>query len=425
MLTSLKNRLLVILKKSERYTKTDMKYLLGGGFWITFGQLITGASGLILSYAFANLIPPEVFGNYRFILSVAGVLGALTLPGLATSVVRAVALNERGVFAYSLMVRMRWGVLASVAALGIAIYYYVVEQHTELALALVVAAVFLPLFEPVQMYSSYLSGKKDFKRTSMYVTLAHIAGTLGVVSALFYSTELLSLVIAYFAFYTAAHAIMLMFVVNKYHEVLVDGATHTDTIEYGKHLSYINGFYVITNHIDKVLVFYFLGPIELAIYTFATLFPDYIRNMTRTISTVALPKFAERSINEIGRTIYARMMLFGVFLLAIAGIYALLAPYIFALLFPQYLASIPYTQLLSLTILGALMSIPNTILKAHKKVRELYTLQITGSVIQICSLVIGIAFFGIMGAIVARIGARILQAGLGSIYLNKIFTTPN
>lgn len=423
MLTSLKTRLLAILKKSERYTKTDMKYLLGGGFWITFGQLITGISGLILSYAFANLVSPEVFGNYRFILSVVGVLGALTLPGLATSIVRAVALNERGVFAHSLMVRMRWGVLASVIALGIATYYYVVEQNIELALALVVAAIFLPLFEPVQMYSSYLSGKKDFKRTSMYLTLAHLAGTLGVIGTLFYSTELLVLVIAYFVSYTTAHAMMLMFVINKYREVLVLDATHTETIEYGKHLSYINGFYVITTHIDKVLVFYFLGPIDLAIYTFATLFPDYIRNMTRTISTVALPKFAERSMKEIGHTIYARMTLFGVFLLGIAGIYALLAPYLFELLFPQYLASIPYTQLLSLTILGALMSIPNTILRAHKKVKELYTLQISGSVIQIFSLVIGVAFFGIMGAIVARICARLLQAGLGSIYLNKMFRT--
>lgn len=219
MLKTLKTRTLSVLKKTERYTKTDMEYLLSGGFWITLGQGLSAISGLILSYAFANLVPPEVFGNYRFILSIAGILGAFTLPGVATALVRAVALHEKGVLRHTLFVRIYWGTIASGIALIIAGYYLFIEYNPSLAIALVISAVFLPLYDPVQMYSSYLSGKKDFRRTSLYVVIAHLAGSLALLGVVFFTSNLLVLVSAYFASYTIAHALMLFYVVKRYPEV--------------------------------------------------------------------------------------------------------------------------------------------------------------------------------------------------------------
>lgn len=407
-----------LLKKAEKVTKTDLTYLFKGGFWITLGQGVSALSGLLLSYAFANFVDPTSFGTYRFVLSITGMLAAITLPGLSTALVRAVVHNEKGVLRYSFIQRMKWGVLASLGALTGAGYYFFVGNN-EIAIALLVGALFLPLLDPVQMYSAYLSGKKDFKRTSMFTAIAHISGSLFLLCAIYFTPHFIVLIITYFAGYTLTHGLMLRYVLLQYTEHSEGDSSHKDTLQYGKHLSYINGFYIVSTQLDKILVFHFLGAVELAVYTFASLFPDYVRNMTRTVATVALPKFAERTLGEIKHTIYIRMALFGVFLLFIAGAYALIAPYIFAWFFPFYLSSIPYSQLLALTILGALVTIPNTILRAHKQVKELYTIQMVGSIIQIGFLVVGVIFYGIIGVIVARILARLAQTLFGVLLLRK------
>ena len=71
-----------LLRWSEKYTKTDMVYLTKGGFWLTFAYIIFLSSGFILTIAFANLLPKDVFGTYKFVISISGVLLVTSLTGI-------------------------------------------------------------------------------------------------------------------------------------------------------------------------------------------------------------------------------------------------------------------------------------------------------------------------------------------------------
>jgi len=78
----MKNRLVPFLRWSEKYTKLDMVYLTKGGFWMTLSQVSSNMLSLLLVIAFANLLPKETYGLYRYILSLAGMLNSLSLTGM-------------------------------------------------------------------------------------------------------------------------------------------------------------------------------------------------------------------------------------------------------------------------------------------------------------------------------------------------------
>ena len=91
MIGKIKTKIYKLLRWSEKYTKTDMVYLAKGASWLTSGQIISSFAIVLLAIAFANLIPRETYGTYKYVISVVGALSIFTLPGINTAVVQAVA----------------------------------------------------------------------------------------------------------------------------------------------------------------------------------------------------------------------------------------------------------------------------------------------------------------------------------------------
>jgi O-antigen/teichoic acid export membrane protein len=121
--------------------------------------------------------------------------------------------------------------------------------------------------------------------------------------------------------------------------------TELGTISYGKHLSLMGVIGLVAGQIDKILIFHFLGAAELAIYSIAIAPPEQIKALLKNIKNLALPKFSEKSISEIKKTIYQKMAKLFLILIFIVGIYWFIAPYIFKMFFPQYLESLFYSQI--------------------------------------------------------------------------------
>ena len=89
MIRATKERLISLLRQSEPYMKTDMVYLASGGFWLTIAMAVSMLGGFGLALAFGNLVPKEVFGNYKFVFSLAGLFGTVALTSIGTAVTRA------------------------------------------------------------------------------------------------------------------------------------------------------------------------------------------------------------------------------------------------------------------------------------------------------------------------------------------------
>lgn len=413
----MKNFIYKILRYSERYTKTDMIYLSKGGFWLTFGQGVSILSAFLLSIAFANLLPKETYGNYKYILSIAGILAIPTLSGMNTALTQSVARGFDGSLFPVLKIKIKWGTLGSLASLVISAYYYL-NGNEILAVSFLIASFFMPFMDSLLIYSAYLNGKKDFKNFSKYSIITKIIDAI-IIAALLYSTDnLLILIFTYFLINTSLRLIFFKLTAkNIPSENLVKDP---ETISYGWHLSLMNIISTVAGQLDKILVYHYLGAVDLAIYSFATVIPENIKGVFKNINALAFPKFSEKTAEEIKKTIFKKMAKLIIIAIFITIIYIILAPFIFKLIFPQYTDAIFYSQIFSISIiLLPITGITITALQSQKAKKELYQFNIYSSIIEITVLFVMVYFYNLIGIILARIISRIISGIFSTILLNK------
>ena len=173
----------------------------------------------------------------------------------------------------------------------------------------------------------------------------------------------------------------------------------------------------ITNHLDKILIFHFLGAVPLAIYAFAIAPVNQLQAGKKILSKLVLPKLSERSFEELQKSTPRKALLLTVYALVLAGVYVLLAPYFYKFLFPQYLDSVFYSQIYSLTLLAISGTMFNETLVAHKKKKELYLHRIIVPTVQIVLFFILLPLFGLMGLIVTHVITRSFSGILGYYFV--------
>lgn len=394
-----------LLRWSERYTKTDMVYLATGGFWIGLGQIASSLSALLLAVAFANLLPADVYGTYKYALSLASMFAIFTLPGSATALARAVAQGSDGNLRAATRERVLFSLLGVACALVLALYYFLAGNYLHAAVGVIIACA-LPIFDTFTLYASFLTGKKDFKTQTKYHLIAQATSVLVLLTALFVTDNLLIILCAYFL---PLALIRYLFYRNTAARVPANAPIDKNTFVYGRHLSVMNVLATFAGNIDKFLLWHFLGPVQLAVYTFATAIPEQLKGPLKGMSELALPRFAEKSSDEVARALPAFWRKLGIYtlgLFALAAAYVLAAPYIFALLFPLYMDSVPYSQLFALSVPAAANVVPFAALAAQRKTGPQYFLNIVQPLFQTLLFFLMIPYGGIMGAIVAWVAGR-------------------
>jgi O-antigen/teichoic acid export membrane protein len=172
----------------------------------------------------------------------------------------------------------------------------------------------------------------------------------------------------------------------------------------------------IASYLDRLLIFHYLGAAEVAIYSIAIAPPEQIKSLFKNIGTLALPKFAQRTKEEIKKTMVGKIWKSVLILLVVAVVYIILAPLIFKLFFPKYPESIIFSQIFAISLVTISLLIPYSALQAQSSKKELYLFNIFSPLFQIITLFIGIYFYGLMGIIIARILTRFFSLTL-SIYL--------
>ena len=158
------------MRWSQKYLKTDMTYLASGGFWLILSQVISSLSALALAVAFANLVSPETYGTYKYLLSLAGLMSLFSLPGINTALLRATAQGQESTIHAVTRSRILYACLGSMVALIGSIYYFA-NANTLLAVALLIIATTLPLFDTFTSYLFYFVGKRRFDLRTKYYAL--------------------------------------------------------------------------------------------------------------------------------------------------------------------------------------------------------------------------------------------------------------
>ncbi len=67
------------LRRTQKYTGTDNVYLVKSGAWLTLPSMVMTIIALVMGMAWARFVPKEVYGQYNYILSLAGLLAIFSL----------------------------------------------------------------------------------------------------------------------------------------------------------------------------------------------------------------------------------------------------------------------------------------------------------------------------------------------------------
>lgn len=409
-----------LLRWSEKYTKTDMVYLAQGSFWLILGQILSASTALGAAIFFGHAATQDTYGNFKYILSLAGLFAAFSLTGVGTSVTQATARGKEGVLSQGFRLSLKWSIGIAIASLGTAAYYYFIDHNNFTATSLLIVALLVPLINSFSLYDPFLVGKREFGRDTIYSFLVYTLPTVAVIlSFLFISQRAIVMVASYLVTQTIVSGLL-------YLNTLRLAQNHTEDPEmlsYSKHLSVMGLVNVIADKIDSIAIFTFLGPAQLAIYSYAIAMPEQIKALIKMIVPLSIGKYAERTMEEIQGSIHRRLTLLFAVILVTVLLYIVAAPYLFALLIPVYMDAVGYSRLYALSLIFGFTTPLFSILQAHKNTRVLYRVTNTSALFLIIATPILAYSYGILGAILVQMGSRALVAALVLIpFLGKGLT---
>jgi len=401
----LKNKIHPLLRWSEKYTKTDMVYLTQGGFWLNLATVIGSFSSLALVYVFGNYLSPEIYGNYRYILSVYGLLTVITLTGFNAAVTRSVAKDNEGDMVRGLKIQILSSLFGSMVAFG-ASSYYLINSNITLATGLMIIGLVLPLMEPLDIYNSLLNGRRLFKISSLVSIAVQILVTIILITTVLLGGHIIPLLLAYFISYTGLRLLFFIIIKRTYQK---NHQTSPDLIKTGFNFSVINILSNISGQIDKIILFQLAGAKELAMFSFAIAPAEQLKGLFKNLSSLLLPKFTTRNEKDLRKNLNKKVMLVGISALLISLAYIIFAPFLIKLFLPKYTDIILMSQIFSLSLVGVMVIPINSAMNSIPKIKALYVSNILSPVVNIIMVITLIPLFGLWGAILARAFGRIIN----------------
>lgn len=401
-----------LIKKTQFFFKTDMSYLVKGGFWLTFGKSISLFSALITSIVFANFLSENTYGVFRYVLSIGGILAILTLRGIDTSLSRATAKGEAGLIKKAFKTKLKWGSLATAFGLAGAFYYYL-NSNTELALTLLISALFIPLMEASYVYMGYLNGRKLFDQTIKYHFFEKILVTTSLVLLAIYNKNVVFIILGYYLSYSLIRFIFYKNLEKKDPEQ----NNETEFLSFGKHLSLIGAITSVATYLDKILVFHYIGAAQLAGYYLALVPFKQTQNLLSSLRTLAFPKFSINNKADLRKTLPRKILKIYTVVLPIILLYWFVAPYLFELIYPVYTEYSFISKIIFIQLIFFPLKFLQTALTAQEQKKELYTISTTYTTIRVVLLLILTPILGLSG-VVASI---IITNAIDSLLTLKLF----
>lgn len=415
-MATLKERIIRLLRRSERHTKMDMVYVASGALWANLSQVVFMAVSLAASVAFAHYLPKETYGSYQYVLSIAGLIAATTLTGMNSAVTRAVARGHEGELRKSVRFQLLAGILPTLIAAGVSLWY-AAGQNSGLSLAFLWIALFLPTANAFNTWVAYTGGKKLFKIGSYYGFVNNIVQYGAIIACTIFTRNFVWIIFGNYLVNLINNVIIYRMVTRQ---VPPNDQTDDETVRYGTHLSLMSIPGAIAGQLDALLVFHFVGPTQLAVYSFATILPERLAGVLKFIPSIALPKLAQKSEQNAVRLVREKLWLMLALTAIAAGLYALLAPLVFTFLFPTYLDSVPFTQVYALSFFSVVGAFLQTVLTSQKKTRELYVLSTSLPILKIVLLVALMYFYGVWGILWAQIVAVAASIALPLYLMRRV-----
>lgn len=413
----IKKTIIIFINHLEKKIRTDVRYVLKGFFWLGSGHIVSMLTGLATSVAFANLLAPETYGNFRYALSLLPFLEITTLAGLNNSFAISASKGLEGDFYNILKTRIKWGLLGAFGGLFLSFYYYL-NGNKELSLLIVIMAIFVPLLNTPTIYGGLLLGRKKFKVISVINSIFSVVYTITTVATIFFFKEVIILLLSYLVVNTLIRFGLLFYVVKTNPP---NNNKDEKAISYGKKISVLEIINIISSSLDNVLIFHYLGAVELAIYSFVKKVPENIKFIPRFITDLSTPKFSSNNIGDpfVKKEVLRKTIIFYSGIAGIVVFYIILAPFIFKTLFGPYKEYAYLSQLYAISFALNFGGLFLNFVETNRKVKSVVSMHIITSSITIVVVFLSLKFYGLTGLVLGYSGVRFINSWIRYLYFRK------
>ena len=373
---------------------THKQVLKNSSFFIG-GKVVGAFASFVAILVLGHFVPRAIAGTYSYIMAVLSIVSITTLPGMNNALVRAIARGNEGSLFSIARKRLLWGIIGSLIALCIGIYFFITNNHS-LGVAFMIASPFIPLtdtYSDLAIY--YWQGKKQFDKSALVFSLYYVGIALLTIP-LFIIIKSLP-VIVFGVLVAQALSGFIAYTVTKQR---VSGTSDYESEKLGFHLTIMQGFKIFANSIDKVIVFSLFGPVMTAVYTFAATPISKVWQLI-PIGPLSLPELSNHAFDQTTkRSIIRKTFLLFLITIPAAGTLTILAPFLYRMLFPHYLDSIVLFRIFAIGIAFAPLTFIKSALTAFHKTIMLYRSEIISPLVKLFLMIVLGITMGLPGVVI-------------------------
>lgn len=404
-----------IIKKANSFFQLDVQKIIGRGSYLLGSQAVSNALSFLVAIAAAHFLSKETYGTYRYILSTVGFIGAFSLTGLSTAIIRNTARGYDSLFDSSVRRSMLWSLPSIFAGVG-ASAWYLWNGNFVLGLSIGIGSILFPVVQSLLLFRSFLNGKEYFKALMISNIAYSFVTSISILVAILLTKSTIILAIVYYV-----SNLIITFILNQWvrKKFTVNKESDPTGGKLENHISLMNILDIGATQLDKIILFQIGGPIEVARYVYATIIPEQLRNVVKYTSTLSMPIFSslpKSTAKSKGLFLSKKLFLITIPLVIF---YYFVTPFLYKLFFPNYIEVVGYSQLFGLILLFD-GGINGTVLKAQNEVKKLYLVTMTSNISKVVLLVILGVTMGISGIVLSRVASRAISFFASYISVKKI-----
>lgn len=364
---------------------------------------------LATAYFLVRALSQEQFGEYHYVLAWMGVLSIFGLPGLNDAVMQAVARDKLGSYKKSAFYAVSFSLIGALGLLAQGGWFLFFGDNRELGLGLIFSSFAFPLVHGMLTWKAYRQGIKDFK------TLLRLEG----MNSILMGCLLIGGLLLFPGYILIPLAIVLLVpglqnlvqTVRTYKALPLEAEIEEGNLHFGLKTTLYSVLSVAANHIDKLLLFTFLSPVDLAIFMAAQKLTEPVQNITQDLAAVLAPKFAQYThlTQNLDRFFYGVAAFFGLGILIFS--FTLLPPVMLLIFGEAYASAIPYCQALMVSVIfGNVASLRFRFIRSRMNIDSVRAIILGNALFRIVASTVCIYTMGIVGAVVAIFLTRIALA---------------
>lgn len=335
--TTIKQKIKEILLWSQKYTKTDMIYLVKNSFWTGIGKFFSSISGLIILIVLTRFVSKDIVGQYNFFLSILAIIAIFSIPGLNTSTIEAVAKGNDGVYKKTFHIKLKWSLLGTLFLFLTSLYFYFIKNSSDLSLAFLLAGFLFPFQYSPNFWKSFLIAKQKFKLLNIFSSIQSILYLLAMILTIIFSKgNFIYIILTYFVIQIIPTAIF--YLLSQKH--IKNDNENSDWKEYGFFLTKMQILNLLTSNLDSIMIGIFIDMKSLAIYSVGKKMITSLQGLIKEFSNIYLAKIAKREKINFKKYFYISILTFIFSIITI-----IFTPFIMRIFFPGYENSVIIAQL--------------------------------------------------------------------------------